>query len=216
MHLLVTGVNRGLGAALAQAGLARGWRVSGTLRQGTAPAGVTAHPLEMTDFAGLSALADRLGPLDCLIANAGVIGPARQDPLEMDFDGFLDTLRVNTLAPLALVQALLPNLRAGGAGRVLAISSGMAWMGYRKADRLAYRASKAALNKVMQGLATALEPERIPVAVIDPGWLRTDMGGPDADLPPEPVARDILDTAAHLDMARTGQFLTARGTPRPF
>ncbi|KEP68857.1 short-chain dehydrogenase [Thioclava dalianensis] len=216
MRLLITGVNRGLGRAMAEEAVLRGWDVQGTLRRGGAPEGVVLHTLDMANFDAFAGVATQSGPLDCLILNAGIIGPATQSPLDMDFDGFAETMRINTLAPLALAQALLPNLRAGKGGRILAISSQMAWMGYRKPDRIAYRASKAALNKVMQGLATELEPEGIPVALIDPGWVRTDMGGPEADRDPEDVACEILDTAAGLQLAQTGAFLQSDGRPRPF
>lgn len=216
MKILITGVNRGLGRAMAEEGVARGWEVQGTLRRGDAPSGVVAHALDMGEFDTFADLAARVGPLDCVILNAGIIGPAMQSPLEMDFDGFAETMRINTLAPLALAQALLPNLRAGKGGRILAISSQMAWMGYRKPDRIAYRASKAALNKVMQGLATELEPEGLPVALIDPGWVRTDMGGAQADRDPGDVAREILDTAGALTLSQTGAFLDSDGRPRPF
>jgi NAD(P)-dependent dehydrogenase (short-subunit alcohol dehydrogenase family) len=216
MRILITGVGRGIGRALAEESVARGWQVIGTLRTGEAPAGVAVHRLDVTDFAALGALSQAVGPLDCLINNAGIIGPARQSPLDMDFEGFAETLRVNTLAPLAVTQALLPNLRAGTAARILSISSQMAGMGYAKPDRIAYRASKVALNKVMQGLATMLEPEGIPVVVIDPGWVQTDMGGPGADRPVAEVARQIIATAAALTMKETGLFLLSDGRPRPF
>lgn len=216
MRLLITGVNRGLGRALAEEAVARGWDVQGTLRRGSPPPGVAVHSVEMGDFDAFAGLAPTFGPLDCLILNAGIIGPAIQSPLEMDFDGFAETMRINALAPLALAQALLPNLRAGKGGRILAISSQMAWMGYRKPDRIAYRSSKAALNKVMQGLASELEPDGIPVVLIDPGWVRTDMGGAEAERDPDEVAREILDTAAGLQLAQTGTFLTSDGHPRSF
>lgn len=70
-----------------------------------------------------------------------------------------------------------------------------------------------ALNKVMQGLATDLAPEGIAVALINPGWVRTDMGGAQADLDPADVAAGILDIADGLTIAQTGQFLRYDGTP---
>lgn len=216
MHLLITGVNRGLGRAMAEEAVLRGWEVHGTLRRGEAPSGTLAHPLDMEDFDTFAGLAARVGPLDCLILNAGIIGPAMQSPLEMDFDGFAEALRINTLAPLALAQALLPNLRAGTGGRILAISSQMAWMGYRKPDRIAYRASKAALNKVMQGLATELEPEGIPVALIDPGWVRTDMGGGGAEIGVEEASAGLRARFAALSLATTGCFETWDGRPHAY
>lgn len=215
-HLLVTGGGRGIGAALVAAGLARGWQVSATLRGGAVPDGAHALRLDVTDRAALADAAAGLGPVDILINNAGISGPARQDPLDMDFDGFAQTLAVNTLAPLAVAQAFLPNLRAATHGRILSISSQMAWMGYRTADQIAYRASKSALNKVMQGLATRLEPENIPVVLVDPGWVRTDMGGAGADLDPDTVANGILDLAERLTIADTGGFFRHDGSQRAF
>lgn len=115
-HILVTGGGRGIGAALCVDALGRGWRVSTTLRSGAAPAGVTAHPLDLRDVAALAALSQAVGPVDILINNAGIMGP-RESALDLvDYAGFAEVLAVNTLAPLAVSQALLPNLRAAGCG----------------------------------------------------------------------------------------------------
>ena len=222
---LITAANRGIGFELARAALENGWTVYGSVRtQQAAKAtaerlGKSFHPLvfDVTDHAGVRSVASSLdSPLDLLINNAGIITPERQSALDMDFEGFAETLAVNTLAPLAVSQAFLPNLRKSGAGRILTISSQMAWMGYRKSDTLAYRASKAAVNKVMQGLATDLEPEGIPVALIDPGWVRTDMGGQQADNDPADVARGVLKIASSLTVADTGKFFKWSGEERPF
>ena len=215
-HVLITGVGRGLGRATAEAALARGWMVTGTVRDGTAPEGVTIHRLDVTDRSALYLAASETGPVDILINNAGTLGPESQTPLDMDFGGFARTLAVNTLAPLSVVQAFLGNLRASDRGRILSISSQMSWMGYAKSDAIAYRASKVALNKVMQGLATDLTPEGIAVALVDPGWVRTDMGGPEADLDPRTVAEGILTLADGLAMQHTGRFFRYDGQQREF
>ncbi|MCK7612133.1 SDR family oxidoreductase [Roseibium sediminicola] len=222
---LVTASNRGIGFELARAALARGWTVYGSVRTEEL-AHETASRLDgdfkplvfdVTDHARVHAVAASLdNALDLLINNAGIISPKRQSPLDMDFDGFAETLKVNTLAPLAVSQAFLPPLRKSVNGRILTISSQMAWIGYRKSDTLAYRASKAAVNKVMQGLATELEPSNIPVALIDPGWVRTDMGGPQADNDPVAVAEGILEVAERLTLADTGKFFRWSGEERPF
>lgn len=211
-RLFVTGVNRGLGMALRDIASRQGHEVIGTTRDGAR--GTIALPLD--DPGAIATLLADVGPVDILINNAGTIGPDRQSPLDTDFAGFADTLAVNTLAPLAVAQALLPSLRAGTDPRILTISSQMAFMGYRKADRIAYRASKVAVNKVMQGLATMLEPEGIPVVLVDPGWVRTDMGGPDATEAPEDVASGILALATTLTIADTGKFLRFTGEERAF
>ncbi len=211
-RILITGCNRGIGAALVAATRAAGDLPIGTTRDGRD--GTVALVLDTPDTIA-DQLAD-IGPVDVLINNAGVITPQRQSPLDMDFPGFAQTLTINTIAPLAVAQAVLPRLRQSAAPRILTISSQMAWMGYRKADRIAYRASKAAVNKVMQGLATALEPEGIPVVLIDPGWVRTDMGGADADEDAGEVARGILAIATRLTMDDTGKFFRFSGEQREF
>lgn len=222
---LITGTNRGIGFELARAALATGWTVYGSVRtedqardsQRRQEGDYRPLIFDVTDQDGVQAAADALkGPLDLLINNAGVIGPQRQTPLDMDLDGFAETLRINTIAPLAVTQAFLPHLRQSGNGRILTISSQMSWMGYRKPDTLAYRASKAAVNKVMQGLASALEPSNIPVALIDPGWVRTDMGGPQADNAADAVAAGILRIGTDLALADTGKFFKWTGQERPF
>ena len=215
MHIFITGVGRGIGREMALDARARGWQVTGTVRQaGNAPDGVAELLVDMRDLESFATRTTQLAPVDVLINNAGVIGPERSATLDMDFAGFAETLAINTIAPLAMAQAMLPHMRAGG--RILTISSQMAWMGYAKSDRIAYRASKAAVNKVMQGLATDLQDRGIAVALIDPGWVRTDMGGPEADEDPKRVAGGILDIATRLDMTQTGQFLRWTGEKRDF
>ncbi|PVB63510.1 SDR family NAD(P)-dependent oxidoreductase [Labrenzia sp. 011] len=222
---LVTATNRGIGFELARAALEQGWTVFGSVRsdaaarETAAKLGTGFEPLvfDVRDRKAVARAANALsGSLDLLVNNAGIIGPERQTPTDMDFGGFAETLAVNTIAPLAVSQAFLPHLRLSGAGKILTISSQMAWMGYRKPDTLAYRASKAAVNKVMQGLATALEPEGIPVALIDPGWVQTDMGGPSADNSPADVADGVLKIAETLPLSDTGKFFKWTGEERSF
>ncbi|AUC54435.1 short-chain dehydrogenase [Sagittula sp. P11] len=211
-RVFVTGVNRGIGAALMAEAKARGHTVAGTTRDGRDGT----VPLRLDDPATIAGQLADIGPVDILINNAGVIGPDRQSPLDMDFGGFAATLAVNTLAPLAVAQALLPSLRAGQGARILTVSSQMAFMGYAKSDRIAYRASKTAVNKVMQGLATDLAPEGIACVLVDPGWVQTDMGGTGAPVTPEAVAQGILDLADRLTLADTGRFFRFTGEERPF
>ncbi|HHS94667.1 MAG TPA: SDR family NAD(P)-dependent oxidoreductase [Rhodobacterales bacterium] len=212
MRIVVTGANRGIGAALVDAARAAGHDVIAATRAGQGGDicfDVTNHKEAWTAAAGV-------GPIDALINNAGIIGPARQTPLDMDFAGLRETFEVNTFAPLAVTQAFLPNLHAGENPRILSVSSQMAWMGYAKSDRIAYRASKAALNKLMQGLATDLAPAGIPVALVDPGWVRTDMGGPEAEDDPHEVARGVLALTEALTPVMSGGFYTWRGERRAF
>ncbi len=211
-RILITGSNRGIGAALMAAARSAGHDPIGTMRDGKN--GTIA--LTLDDPERIADQLAELGAVDVLINNAGVITPDRQSPLDMDFTGFAHTLTVNSIAPLAVAQAVLPRLRESTAPKIVTISSQMAWMGYRKADRIAYRASKAAVNKVMQGLATTLEPDGIPVVLVDPGWVRTDMGGAEAEEDPDDVAMGILTIAERLTLQDTGKFFRFTGQEREF
>ncbi|MEO0357954.1 MAG: SDR family NAD(P)-dependent oxidoreductase, partial [Pseudomonadota bacterium] len=200
--VLITGANRGIGAALAADAHARGWDVIRASRCATMDL-----TFDQADPDSVFAAAQGFdGSIDVLINNAGIIGPDRQSTLDMDWAGMAQTFAVNVAGPLAVSQAFLPNLRQSDHGRILTISSKMAWMGYAKSDRIAYRASKTAVNKVMQGLATDLMPDGIAVASINPGWVRTDMGGAEADLDPAGVAHGVLNVAQDLTVEGTGKF----------
>ncbi len=217
---LITGAARGIGAELAKQAAAQGHQVFATVRR------TPARPLDGVSYidgvdmlapATIGRIGEALGgrAVDVLINNAGVIGPKRQSTLAMDFDGFAETLAVNTLAPLKVTQAVLANLRAArdraGIAKALTITSAMGRMSYAASDRIAYRASKAAVNKVMQGLATDLAAERIAVLLIHPGWVRTDMGGAGADVGVEESAAGILARADELTMATSGGFVDYAG-----
>ena len=219
--IFIAGTNRGIGLELAKQALAKGWTVYGSARGEVtdADAHICEHPnfhdlqFDVTDHEAVRAAAASISePIDILINNAGIIGSDRQSTLDMDFDGFAQTLAVNTLAPLAVAQAFLPHLRRSANPRILTISSSMGRMSYAKSDRIAYRASKAAVNKVMQGLATDLEPMGVAVAVLHPGWVRTDMGGAEADIDPSESAAGILKLAEGLRLEGTGQFLNWDGS----
>lgn len=216
-HILITGGARGIGHAIAVEALGRGHKVAVSVRSqadlSAVPDGAGGLVFDVRDGAAVDeAAASFDGPLDVLINNAGIIGPARQSTLDMDFDGFAETLLVNTLAPLRVTQAFLPSLRRGERPRILTVSSAMGSLSYQKSDRIAYRASKAAVNKVMQGLATDLRAEGIAVQCIHPGWVRTDMGGPQADIDAAESARGIVDRAETLAMVDTGTFVNYDGT----
>ena len=219
--ILITGTNRGIGLELARQGLARGWTVYGSARREVTDkaAHICDHPqfhdlrFDVTDHDAVRAAAASISePIDILINNAGIIGPERQATLDMDFDGFTRTLAINTLAPLAVAQAFLPHLKRSKNPRILTISSQMGRMSYAKSDHIAYRASKAAVNKVMQGLATDLAPQGVAVALVHPGWVRTDMGGQAADITPAESARGILKLADELTLEGTGKFTNWDGS----
>jgi NAD(P)-dependent dehydrogenase (short-subunit alcohol dehydrogenase family) len=216
---LITGAGRGIGLELTRQSLAIGWKVYGSIRH--EPDGVAAkildHPsfhemrFDVTDATAVRAAAGSLDePIDILINNAGVIGPDRQSTLDMDFDGLALTLAINTIAPLRVSQAFLPQLLNSQNPRLITISSMMGSMSGSASDRIAYRASKAAVNKIMQGLATDLAG-RACVVSMHPGWVQTDMGGSAADITPGASAARILEVVGNLTSGDNGRFLNYDG-----
>jgi NAD(P)-dependent dehydrogenase (short-subunit alcohol dehydrogenase family) len=215
--VLITGANRGIGLELARQYAAAGDTVIRTMRgpdKAGAPVGEIL-PLDVTSDASAAGLAEMLKdrPVDLLINNAGVIGPdpAHQTSTDMDFAGFLDALNANVLGPLRVTQALLPNLRAAKGAKVAVISSQMGQQTSKQSGFVAYRASKAAVNNVFRSLAIDLAGEGIAVAMLHPGWVRTDMGGVGADLDVSESAAGIRNVLAGLDVATTGRFTTWDG-----
>jgi NAD(P)-dependent dehydrogenase (short-subunit alcohol dehydrogenase family) len=134
----------------------------------------------------------------------------------MDFPGALDLFDVNTLGPLRLVQAFLPAMLRADNPRIALMSSGLGSMATEGATNIAYRAAKAALNKIAQGLAHDLKREKVTVVALNPGWVRTDMGGKNADLSVEESAVGLIEAIDALTLADTGRFIDYRGRDVPW
>jgi NAD(P)-dependent dehydrogenase (short-subunit alcohol dehydrogenase family) len=126
----------------------------------------------------------------------------------------LEVLAVNTVAPTLLARLLAPAVAAAG-GRMAAITSRMGSIADSSGGYLGYRASKAALNAAWYALARELGP-RIPIALLHPGWVKTDMGGPNAQVPPEQSVAGMRRAIEALAPADTGAFLDFRGNPIPW
>jgi NAD(P)-dependent dehydrogenase (short-subunit alcohol dehydrogenase family) len=221
-HWLIAGASRGIGLELARQLAARGERVTASVRDEKGRAALTAAlgpaaqarilTFDTRTEAEIRAAAAQVDePIDALVANAGAYGPQRQSSLDMDFDGALDLLSVNSLGPLRVVQAFLPQVRRGANPRIALMSSVLGSMALAGTFNVAYRASKAALNKIGQCLADDLKPEGIAVVVLHPGWVRTDMGGPDATLSVEESAAGVLRVVDGMTLADTRRYLDYRG-----
>jgi NAD(P)-dependent dehydrogenase (short-subunit alcohol dehydrogenase family) len=223
-RVLVTGAGRGIGLALARGYAAAGWRVVGACRRpDRAEAlaglgeGVELVALDVTVPASIAAAAARVeGAVDVLVNNAGVFG-GNASLAAVGQDDLLDVFRVNAAGPVLVTQAFLPHLRRGRGRRVVSISTGLAGIAdNRSGGYLAYRASKAALNMLVRTMAHELDREGIIAVAIDPGWVRTDMGGSSAPTAPDEAARRLIATIARLRPGDSGAFLAADGRTRPW
>lgn len=220
--VLITGANRGIGLALVKAYASRRDKVFAAIRTTsdryeldefvkTAPKWVDVIEMDVSDPAEIGRVRRRLEaePIDVLINNAGIGGPDRQTATDMDFDGLAEAFNVNTIAPLRVANAFLPNVKAAK-GKIITLSSQMGSTG-ASSDNLAYRVSKQAVNRLMRGLATELKQQGVPVLIVHPGWVKTEMGGEGAQLTPEESAANLLKLIDKLDIASTGRFLAWNG-----
>ncbi|NNM25348.1 MAG: SDR family oxidoreductase, partial [Phycisphaerales bacterium] len=190
--VLVTGANRGLGLEFAKQFAAAGYEVIGTARrpvdaEALKATGARVVALDVTDAESVKSLVATLdgAPIDVLINNAG-IGSRGGRLADLDLDAARRVLEVNTLGPMRVTQALLPNLRRGERKIVVNISSGLGSVALNEGGGYyAYRESKTALNQFTRSLAAELRPEGFICFAMSPGWVRTDMGGASAPLAPE-------------------------------
>ncbi len=222
--IFITGAGRGIGFELAKQSIDKGWNVIGSVRSVEAQRELAQKLPQMAvlnfdvnDYAAVEKVANAFhSPIDVLINNAGIMGPMRdkQTTLDMDFDGFAEVLKTNVLSPLKVIQVFLPLLKQGNNPRLINISSKMGRMEFSTSDIIAYRSSKAALNKLTQGLATDLEDEGICCIAMHPGWVQTDMGGAEADITVQESAEGILKVIQSITLDDTGKFIDWDGTPR--
>ena len=224
--VLITGAGRGIGLELARAYAEADWSVLAGIRDPAAAdtliridGDVTPITLDVADPASVMILAERLAglPIDLLINNAGIIGPRDAVIGDTDFGVWQDVLTVNTLAPVRLVEAFLPHLRDGNGRTIVTVSSKMGSIGAnQRGGALIYRSSKAAVNAAMRSIAFDLADESFTVTVLHPGWVRTDMGGPQADIGAVESAIGMKAVIDGLTPDQTGQFFNYDGTALPW
>jgi NAD(P)-dependent dehydrogenase (short-subunit alcohol dehydrogenase family) len=225
--VLITGANRGLGLEFARQYRAAGWKVIATARQPDAAGdlkalgeGVRIVALDVTKPESVAALVLSLGkePLDLLINNAGQgVGLDGGRLADLKIEDFERVVQVNTVGPVRVTQALLPNLRAGRGRTIVGISSGLGSIGEnRDGGFYGYRESKAALDMFMRSLAAELKEEGFICIAIIPGWVKTDMGGPNAPLTPEESVTGMRKVLDGLKPENNGQFWSYKGTQVPW
>jgi NAD(P)-dependent dehydrogenase (short-subunit alcohol dehydrogenase family) len=224
---LVTGANRGLGLEFVRQLLGRGDRVLAACRQpgkagelnvlaGSHPGRLHVLPLDVASETSRHAFVGELAlvpggdaRIDLLVNNAGVLhsgerwGQVREAALD-------DSFRSNAIGPFLLTQAVAPRLADGG--KVAFVSTEMASIGTRREFRSpSYCASKAALDMLAVQAAHALAPRGIAVAVLHPGWVRTDMGGDGAALAPRDAVAGLLRQIEATDASTPLQLRDWRG-----
>ncbi len=218
---LIIGASRGIGLSLAAQYAADGWRVHATHRGSEPPpalAGLAGdfcyHRLDVTDPDQIATMAKAIAtvPVDLCIHNAGIADPGT-DFGELDAARWQQVLSVNTVAPIMVAQAIIEPILAGALKTIVFISSEMASVGRNDGSRApVYRSSKAGLNAAVRCLANQYRSQKLTAIVIHPGWVRTDMGGPNATLSAEQSSTGIRKVIAGLSPEHSGRFWNYDGT----
>lgn len=202
---LIVGASRGLGYAIAEALVARGWQVIGTVRAGARtplhdladrhPDSVRIEAVDINEPEQIAVLRSRLSNarLDILFVNAGT---TTQNPMaqvgEVSADDFTRVMLTNAFAPMRVIEALQDGVPADGL--IGAMSSGQGSIAdNEKGQREVYRASKAALNMLMKSFAAREANAARAMLLLAPGWIQTDLGGPQAPFTIEEAVPMIVD-----------------------
>jgi NAD(P)-dependent dehydrogenase (short-subunit alcohol dehydrogenase family) len=232
-NILVTGANRGIGLALTRRFLELGQRVFAGLRNTSSQsvfdglpseerARLTVVLLDVTSNESVHSaarqVAEQVSGLHVLVNMAGISPFPHDARLEsVDLEKCTQAFETNVIGPLRMAQAFLPLLRAAASAsrpaRLINVSSGVASMaGKDNGMFYAYGVSKTALNMLSLTEAFDLKSDNVCVVALDPGWVRTDLGGPNAHLAPEESARPCADLILALTLEKTGKFLHYSGS----
>ena len=213
--VLITGANRGIGLEFARQYSSDGWDVIAAARRSSPELdalGVTLVPLDLADADAVAAFAvDRA--LDLFVANAGTSQPRETQGAD-NARAWQTMMMVNAIAPYQLAKGLLPSMADGG--KMIAISSGMGSIGDTGGGWVPYRTSKAALNMAWSNLALEARSRGIACVLFSPGWVKTDMGGPGAEITAEESVSAMRSLIERLTIEDSGKFLRRDGSPLPW
>jgi len=222
---LISGANRGFGLEFARQYLADGWQVYAACRDpdsasqlrrlaDASDAKLQILALDVTDPASVKAAVVKLDgqAIDLLVNNAGVGGARGQTIGNIDYEAWAKVLDVNTMGPMRVSEAFVDHVARSDRKLIVTLTSGMGSLADNTSGgSIAYRSSKAAVNMVMRSLAIDLAPRGITCVVVNPGWVRTDMGGPHATLTPAVSVTRLRRLIETLGPAQSGKFFNYDG-----
>ncbi|HTC40832.1 MAG TPA: SDR family oxidoreductase [Candidatus Acidoferrales bacterium] len=233
--VFVTGANRGLGLEFARQYATDRWKVLAAAREpkkvrelqdlAQKHSNLEIHQLDVADEKSIKNLAEQLNgePIDVLIHNSGVYPREGQKIGKINYAGWQEAFETNVFGPMRVTEALLKNVAASDRKQIAAISSSMASLSGVQGGSVAqagtsyqYRSSKTALNMALSILAKELAPRDISVVLLDPGWVKTDMGGQHAQLTPEQSIGGMRKVLAGDPQQMAGKFIGYDGKTRPW
>jgi NAD(P)-dependent dehydrogenase (short-subunit alcohol dehydrogenase family) len=228
--ILITGSARGIGFELCRQYAEAGDRVHATCRAPARATRLTAlaassggrltvHAMDVGDSGSVKACREAIGdtPIDVLINNAGVWGGLdTQVFANMDYDNWAHELNVMAMGPFRVIQAFMSNVLDGQQKKIVTISSQTGAHAYDHVIGYSYASAKAAVNRLMTGLATEFREQGVIIVPLHPGWVKTEMAGDVADISPEESASGVRRTIAAMTLADSGTFLKWTGDVHPW
>ena len=227
--VLITGTNRGLGLEFVKHFLGRSDTVIATCRDSSSATELQAlaanngnlnlKNLDVSDEQSMAAFATELKdtPIDVFINNAGVYGPRDANFGNVGSSEWEQVIRVNAIAPMLLTQLIIGSLRQGTDKKLVYVTSKMGSIDDNKGGgSYIYRSSKTALNSVVKSLSVDLASEGFSAAVVHPGWVRTDMGGPNGLIDVQTSVGGMLAVIDGLSPDNAGDFFNYDGSLIPW
>jgi len=228
---LITGANRGIGLEFCRQYAADGWRVLACCRlpeksdelnrlAAQYPELIIVHALDVADHVEIERLAQLLADesIDLLINNAGIYPASDKSGFgHTDYAEWLQAFRINTMAPLKMAETFATQIARSKLKTVVTLTSMMGSIADNgSGGSYLYRSSKAAVNMVVKSLAIDLKPIGITAVVFHPGWVKTDMGGPNALISTEQSVSGMRQLISNLTIADSGKFFGYDGQEIPW
>ena len=229
-NVLITGANRGLGLGLVKKYLENNEKVFCTTRNISKSKelkllkekhtnNLEICELDLLDKDSPNILSNFLvnKPIDLFINNAGVIGQSAQHFKSISLNPWIEVLKVNLIAPLLITQSIIKNIEKSSEKRIYILSSKVGSIEDNKSGGMyVYRSSKSALNQIVKSLSIDLKPLGISVISLHPGWVRTEMGGPNALISVEESVNGMFGVISNTNIRNSGQFINYDGTQIPW
>ncbi len=228
--ILITGSNRGLGLEFVKQYAKDEWDVIACCRtpdkadelQTLAKnheGKVSVHKLDVSDFKAIEEFGTKFKgrPIDVLINNAGVYERLKNQFGQIDYDNWIESFQINTLAPIKMAEIFIENVAKSEKKTIISISSKVGSIADNTSGkRYIYRSTKTALNMAVKSLSIDLKPQGIIAVSLHPGWVLTDMGGPNALIDTKKSIQGMKQVIQNLTMTDSGKFLNYDGTEIPW
>ena len=224
--VLITGANRGLGLEFVKQYALDNYEVIACTRKinkkddlhrlQASFKNISIHTLDVENFLSIDQFAKTLTkPIDILINNAGLYPNSSFD--HINYEAWLNAFKINTLAAFKMVKAFLPHLKKGELKKIVSLTSKMGSIEDNSGGgEYLYRSSKTALNMVMKSLSIDLKPHDMSLITLHPGWVRTDMGGPNGLIDVDESVTGMKRQIDKLSIKTTGQFIAYDGKKIPW